>query len=166
MENQISEKLKRAVEIGVSIREKEKFHWKKWERARKRENQEFHFKKWKLYTEHERRFGDFSWNLRHERIFGVTENLLKMSAARYIKLTTERKEEARLKFEASYRIELWFIQASFTADYGQFNCDKCGRVYYHSPSYVYKGKEELHKCCCGYCVNTLMRWNKGEVVFN
>ena len=38
---------------------------------------------------------------------------------------------------------LWFMQPSLNADYGSFNCQQCGQLFYYSP--------RLNGCYCHTC---------------
>lgn len=38
---------------------------------------------------------------------------------------------------------LWFIQPSLNADYGSFNCQQCGQLFFYSP--------RLNGCYCHTC---------------
>jgi hypothetical protein len=57
---------------------------------------------------------------------------------------------------------LWYLQPRLGGDYGTFHCDKCRRVFYHSPSTIYYNGAEKYSCCCGYCTNEMIYndWNE------
>ncbi len=52
--------------------------------------------------------------------------------------------------------ELWYMQTSLEADYGSFTCDKCDRLFYHSPSTIYYNHVVKYTCCCGDCTNRII----------
>lgn len=158
--------LKNAIKIYNYIHEKEKFHYVKWNRARKSETQDFHWEKYKLYSSFSCRCGTLIFALKSSDKFGSEySEWLRQTPEEYKERVKKRKDEGRLKFESQYRVYLHFFQNRLGADYGNFECDKCERTFYHSPSEVYKGKEKKYSNCCGNCVNSIMRRNQQEEVF-
>lgn len=77
----------------------------------------------------------------------------------------EKKEQKKLDFQNKFRFQIWFMQTTLGADYGQFECNKCGRIFYHSPTRVYKAKQKLFNCACGHCVNNMASSNGDEEIF-
>ena len=133
--------------------DKEDFHRKKWERARKNETRKYHYEKMRSYADHILRGMKLVSSLQYPSVFGTTDVLLRYDRENYVKQYKERIEkqklEAKEKFESNYRIALWFYSESLTADYGTHQCDKCSRTYHHSPSEVYLGakKEYSNQSC-------------------
>ncbi len=158
-------RLKRAIDLFEKINAKTEFHYKKWNKARKRENIDFHYDKYVFYRGFSRRASDLIFSIRKGEKFGDGREWFEMNADEYKQMILKRKEENRLKFESNYRVYLYFFSESLGADYGTFNCDSCGREFYHSPSTVYLGAKRKYSCCCGHCVNTLMIRNKQEEVY-
>lgn len=78
------------------------------------------------------------------------------------KYRLERKEEKRKEFESKHKYAPHFMQTTLGADYGQFTCDRCRGMFYHSPSTITRGSKTIYECCCGHCTNTLIYsdWNK------
>lgn len=78
---------------------------------------------------------------------------------RWAKHRAQRIEEGKKRFLTSYTYSLWFLSNSTTADYGEFECDSCGRTFYHSPSTIRKAGKLVYNCCCGRCTNELITPN-------
>jgi hypothetical protein len=72
------------------------------------------------------------------------------------------KERRREKWRNSHYFDAWFMQTSLEADYGTFRCDKCEKVFYHSPASISKAAETLYSCCCGNCTNSIIYKDWGK----
>lgn len=159
----------KATDLFYRLCDKEEFHRKKWERARKNESRKFHYKKMCLYSDLRFRGWKLVSSIQLPSKFGVQDVLLRLDKENYVKRYQERiarqKLEAKQKFESTYRIALWFYSESFNADYGTHQCDKCSRTYHHSPSEVYLGANKEYSNACGYCVNNLLDFNRQETIF-
>ena len=160
-----SKTLTKALDLYDSLISKEDFHRKKWDRARKRETQKYHYDKMCAYSKHRFRCGTLLFSLRRNEKFGAAPHYLKLDGKRYTERKLKQKEEGRIKFESTYRVALWFYSESLTADYGTHHCDKCSRKYHHSPSSVFLGAKKVHHHACGYCVNSILRFNRQEEIY-
>ncbi|SFC95441.1 hypothetical protein SAMN05421780_11420 [Flexibacter flexilis DSM 6793] len=98
----------------------------------------------------------------HSEKFGQRTDFEKQSAIWVAETKTLQKAKRQRDFESKIRVVLWFMQARFCADYGEFNCDNCSRVFEHSPATIMRGKEKLYNCVCGYCANGI----SGEYIYN
>lgn len=160
----------KALNLFDKLRTKEEFHRKKWDRARKYENQEFHYERMKKYSELRFRCGTLLFALRRNDRFGNEDFLLKYDRKgvehMYKAHVLKYKLEGNRKFQSEYRIAMWFFSESLRSDYGTHTCDKCESTFHHSPSTVYRGVNKEYECCCGHCVNSLLRWNNQELIYN
>ena len=160
------ERLINAIAIFNSLKDKAKFYNEKWRRARTSKTIDKHFETYKLYRDSSRRASDLIYRIKRNEKFGDGRQWFEMDGKKHKEYRANIKEERKLKFEENYRVHLHFLSERLGADYGIYNCDKCKREFYHSPSYVYKGAEEKYSNCCGHCVNNMMESNRQDQVYN
>lgn len=165
MKNNENIRLKKAVSFFNRVNDKAKFHYKKYQRARKCETIDLHYDAYRFYSDLSSRVTTLIFSLRRNDKFGSGRNWWEVNAQEYKKRKLQEKENRKQEFENNYRVFLHFFQNSLRADYGTWICDKCARTYYHSPSDVYLGTKKKYESCCGHCVNTLMIRNGQDEVY-
>lgn len=161
----MNQKKEKAIALFDRLLEKEKFHHKKWHRARKTENRDFHYNRYKLLFDAASRMRNLAFRIDRNKKFGSGRDWWEPTAEKWCERKREQKLERKKKFDSNYRISIHFMQTSLSADYGTFYCDRCKSKFYHSPSDVYYGAELLYTNCCGNCVNKLLSRNNQDEIF-
>lgn len=145
--------------------EKYNFYFQKTLKARKPENREIYREKYQKERIKHNRLCDLIMKVSlsiYGKKFSKLSDIQKQKIAKSYELSLERKVQRKHLFETTIRVSLFFFQSSLTADYGQFQCEKCSSIFYHSPARIMQGKELLYSCVCGYCANNI----SGEYIYN
>lgn len=150
------DRLKELVDHFKGLRE---LHYKKSNRARTFKTSDDAWSKYILYRDALNRCYSLARRLYNPTPFGYVPSYMDWLTRDYTATRMATKAAKRTAFENSYHTTIWFMQASFSADYGTFECSRCHATFYHSPSEIRKGKDILHKCACGYCTNSLTGQN-------
>lgn len=154
-------KLAKAQSLRRSFIEKSNTFYNKSERARSSKNRQAHYEQYTKLRALYFRADDLAYRIEYPAFFPFNNSVVAKShyAARL-----ERKAKGKEKYLEDLkkpRYSMWHIGNSFSADYGEFVCDKCGDTFYHSPSTITQDKTELYHTCCGYCTNNIIGayWN-------
>ncbi|AHM62332.1 hypothetical protein D770_20415 [Flammeovirgaceae bacterium 311] len=131
------------------------------------EKSDLYDKKW-LYSEAHRRCVSLCWRIRdrYDSDPNIRRWVKREMASTEYKCRLERKEEKRQEFLNKHRYQVHFMQTSLRADYGQFRCDRCNQVFYHSPSTILLAEKEVYSCCCGHCTNSIIYKDWGKEPFS
>lgn len=68
----------------------------------------------------------------------------------------EEKLEKQLANKNKHTYQVHFMSRSLGSDYGSFRCDRCGVIYYHSPTSIFKDDKEVYEYACGNCTNSII----------
>lgn len=146
----------RAIEIAKHIESQAQTFRAKYDRARRPDYRERYWEKYCLYRDFSNRAFHLIFNLRHPKRFGI-RSLLYQTPEEFRKRQQNRIAKGKERFERLHTYSTWFMQTSFRSDYGTYKCNKCGRVFYHSPSTIYRAKAVVYNCACGYCTNDIIK---------
>lgn len=159
------ELIDRCIAIGKHTEERVKYFDKKVDLARNDNTREKHYTSLKLYRNFNHRVFNLIFSLKYPKEFGESNAWERFTSYRsseqYKKQEAERIATGKEKFYTKHYYSMWFMSNSLGADYGTHTCDKCGRVFHHSPSRITKAAKQVYDCVCGYCTNEIIHrdWN-------
>ena len=151
--------------LHTSLFDKTELYRKKMLRARSIKMVDKWESLWQRYRRTTMRTQRLYWDIKTGARFPEGRNSWEPTPEQYKQRSKEWKAKRKAEFDQKIFVGMWFYSTSFGADYGTFNCHSCGRQFYHSPATLYRGKEKLHECTCGHCVNQTLRNNRQDLVY-
>ncbi|WP_288424238.1 hypothetical protein [uncultured Spirosoma sp.] len=164
----VQERLHRYYTLRDRVYALTQFYYQKYERARKLEKQDYYWQRYDRLAKFTRKrdltFTRLIFNSRFGQssqfVFGYVERA--RAEAWWRDQVADRQRRGREKFEKLHTYAPWFMSLSVGADYGHWDCEYCGRHFYHSPSTIKRAAKVVYECVCGHCTNQIIERDHGH----